>query len=190
MDEEKKARANAKNLDSKILKEFSDAEKKFVSTLNDGRLGKGKFKLQIVSFKNGDEEFGVDIMRVQEIIRIQTITKVPQMPGYIEGIINLRGNVIPVIDLRKKFELQTQEFTDQTRIIVVNINSRTVGFIVDSVHEVLRLGDEHIGPPPEIIAGISRKYISGVGKIENRLIILLDLNQILSEKDNSELGNI
>lgn len=170
-------------------KQFSETEKAFSSSLTIQRQGKGKFKMQIVSFKNGDEEFGVDIMRVQEIIRIQTITKVPQMPKYIEGIINLRGNVIPVIDLRKKFELEVKPFTEQTRIVVVNIDNRVVGFIVDSVHEVLRLTEEQIGPAPEIISGISKKYLKAIGKLEKRLIILLDLNQILTDDEKSDLSN-
>lgn len=176
----------AKNI-AEVQKKFSENERQFASGLNSDRLGKSKFKMQIVSFKNGNEEFGINIMRVKEIIRIQNITKVPQMPGYIEGIINLRGIVLPVIDLRKRFELPAKDYTEQTRIVVVDIEGRIVGFIVDSVHEVLRLTEEQIGPAPEIIAGISRKYLYGIGKLDNRLIMLLELNQILTEDEKIKL---
>ena len=176
--------------DAEIKANISKNEKKQISHFIDNRTGKGAFKMQIVSFRNGDEEFGIDIMRVQEIIRIQAITKVPQMPDYIEGIINLRGNVIPVIDLRKKFEIHAKPFCDEMRIVVVNTGGRIVGFIVDSVHEVIRLTEEQIGPAPEIVSGISKRYIKGVGKLENRLIILLDLTELLTLEENKMLDSI
>ena len=142
---------------------------------------KGIKNQQLVSFKIGSEEFGINIMNVQEIIRMQEITKVPQMPGFIEGILNLRGNVIPIVDLRKKFDLSEVEKTVDSRIIVVSMLGRIMGIIVDSVSEVLRMNEEQIQPPPSIISSIGQQYIKGVGKLgQNRLLIMLEIDKILS----------
>jgi len=142
---------------------------------------KGIKNQQLVSFKIGSEEFGINIMKVQEIIRMQEITKVPQMPGFIEGILNLRGNVIPIVDLRKKFDLPEVEKTGDSRIIVVSMLGRIIGIIVDSVSEVLRMNEEQIQPPPSIISSIGQQYIKGVGKLgQNRLLIMLEIDKILS----------
>ena len=142
---------------------------------------------QLVTFTLGGEEYGVDIMKVQEIIRLQNITRVPQMPGFIEGVLNLRGNVIPVIDLRKRFNLALTEQTAHTRIVVINVSGRTLGVIVDAVSEVMRLSDDQIEPPPQVISGIGHEYLEGVGKVQGRLIILLDLDKILSTHEKLQL---
>ncbi len=144
--------------------------------------------LQLVSFNIGDEEFAVDILRVQEIIRIVEITKVPKSPPFVEGVINLRGKVIPIIDLRKRFNLEERKTTKETRIIVVDIDGKVIGLIVDSVSEVLRLPSDTIEPPPPIVAGIESEYIKGVGKLDDRLLILLDLNKIFSSKEKELLA--
>ncbi|HKK20378.1 MAG TPA: chemotaxis protein CheW, partial [candidate division Zixibacteria bacterium] len=131
--------------------------------------------LQLVSFKIGSEEFGVEILKVQEINRMVEITKVPQAPDYVEGVINLRGKVIPIIDLRKRFNLEIKEYDKNTRIVVVDITGNIMGMVVDSVSEVLRLPQSTIEPPPEIVTGINSDYIKGVAKLEDRLLIFLDL---------------
>ncbi len=147
-----------------------------------------KEMLQLVSFKLGDEEFGVDILQVQEIIRMQNITRVPNAPHFVEGVINLRGKVIPIIDLRKRFDLGHHEADKNTRIVVVKIDDIVVGLIVDEVSEVLRIPADTVEPPPPIIAGIESDYIKGVGKLdEGRLLILLDLNKILSKEEQYSL---
>ncbi len=143
---------------------------------------------QLVTFTLGQEEYGVDIMRVQEIIRYQEVTRVPQMPDFIEGVINLRGNVIPVIDLRKRFALGSAEHTGQTRIVVVNVASRVMGVVVDGVSEVMRLAEEQIEPPPPVVAGIGHEYLQGVGKVQGRLLILLDLDRILSAQEQDRIA--
>ena len=143
--------------------------------------------LQLVSFKLGDEEFGVDILRVQEINRMMQLTSVPNSPDFVEGVINLRGRVIPVLDLRVKLNMQSIEHDADTRIIVVEIHNQTVGFIVDSVKEVLRIPESITENPPEIVAGVDSKYIKAVGKLEDRLIILLDLEKVLIEEEQFEL---
>lgn len=135
--------------------------------------------LQLVSFNIGSEEFGVDILKVQEINRMVEITRVPQAPHYVEGVINLRGKVIPIVDLRKRFNLEVKEYDKNTRIVVVDISGNIMGMVVDSVSEVLRLPSNTIEPPPEIVASINSEYIKGVAKLEDRLLIFLDLSKVI-----------
>ncbi len=143
--------------------------------------------LQLVSFMLGNEEFGVDILCVQEINRMLQITKVPNSPEFVNGVINLRGKVIPVIDLRQRLGMPRREHDKNTRIVVVEVNNKTIGFIVDAVREVLRIPADITEAPPEITAGVNSEYIKSVGKLEERLLILIDLEKILSEKEESEL---
>jgi purine-binding chemotaxis protein CheW len=145
-------------------------------------------ELQLVSFKIGSEEFGVDILKVQEIIRMVEITKVPQAPIYVEGVINLRGRVIPIIDLRKRLNLELAEMDKNTRIVVVDIGGNIMGMIVDSVSEVLRLPSKTIEPPPDLVSGIDSDHISGVAKLEDRLLIFLDLSRIVSSDELAGIG--
>ncbi len=141
--------------------------------------GKSDELLQLVSFNIGSEEFGVDILKVQEINRMVEITKVPQAPHYVEGVINLRGKVIPIIDLCKRFNLELKEYDKNTRIVVVDIGGNIMGMVVDSVSEVLRLPSSTIEPAPEIVTGINSEYIKGVAKLEDRLLIFLDLSKVI-----------
>ncbi|MDR3541387.1 MAG: chemotaxis protein CheW [Desulfosporosinus sp.] len=134
---------------------------------------------QLVTFCLGSEEFGVDIMRVQEIIRIPPITRVPKAPIYVEGVINLRGNVIPVISLRTRFGMTRVEETDLSRIIVLQVQTKVFGIEVDAVTEVLRIDSDGIEPPPPIALGMDSQFIRGVGKIGERLLIILELDQIM-----------
>lgn len=135
----------------------------------------------IIAFRLGEEEYGVDVSQIQEIVKMRDITRVPKAPYYIKGVMNLRGNVIPVIDLRKRFSLPFKETTDQSRIIVFDIKGVKFGIIVDAVSEVIRLPKENIEPPPPIaMGGIEASYIRGVGKLQNKLIILLDLEKALN----------
>jgi purine-binding chemotaxis protein CheW len=143
--------------------------------------------IQVVSFKLGSEEYGVDIAQVQEINRMVSITHVPRAPQFMEGVINLRGQLIPIIDLRARFGMPRTEHTKNTRIVVTEIGAKRVGMVVDSVSEVLRLATDHIEEAPEMITGVDTEYIRGVGKIEDRLIILLDLARIISGAEKREL---
>ncbi len=146
--------------------------------------------LQLVSFNIGSEEFGVDILKVQEINRMVEITKVPETPNFVEGIINLRGKVIPIIDLRKRFNLDLKEYDKNTRIVVVDIDGQIMGVIVDAVSEVLRLPASTIEPPPDVVAGIDSEYIKGVAKLDDRLLIFLELRQLLSNEEKSALADV
>lgn len=143
--------------------------------------------LQLVSFNIGQEEFGLDIQSIQEINRMVDITRVPNAPEFVSGVINLRGKVIPIIDLRKRFGFSPKENDRNTRIIVVELVGMVVGFVVDSVSEVLRIPKSITEPPPAIVAGIGSEYITAVAKLENRLLILLDLERILKDKEKQQL---
>ncbi len=143
--------------------------------------------LQLVSFKIGDAEFGVDILRVQEINKMMELTTVPNTPPFVEGVVNLRGRIIPVLNLRSRLGLPIREYDSETRIIVVELEDKTIGFIVDEVKEVLRIPKSITEQPPEIVSGVDSEYITAIGKLEDRLLILLDLTKILS---NEEMGRI
>ncbi len=138
-------------------------------------------QLQLVTFEVTGEEFAVDILAVQEINRMMELTRVPQSPPEVEGVINLRGKIIPVIDLRKRFGQTGTEWNDESRIIVVEIHERIVGFIVDRVHEVLRISSSIVEPPPDLVCSVDSDFIEGVGKLEDRLLILLDIERLFSQ---------
>lgn len=137
--------------------------------------------IQLVGFVMGKELFGVDILMVQEIIREAFITPIPNSPEFIEGVINLRGSIIPVIDLRKRLGLlKDDKQSEDTWILILNIEDRVTGFIVDSVSEVLKIQKGTIKPPPDIVvAGLQSQYIEGVCKIDKGLMVLLDFDRIL-----------
>ncbi len=142
---------------------------------------------QIVSFRLANEEYGVDIMRAQEIIMMGQITRVPEVPDYICGLINLRGHVIPIVDLRKRFGLSAKDNDEHTRIIVVNVASKTIGIVVDAVTEVLRINADQIEPPPSSVSGIDHDYIRGLVKLQEKLLILLNIERILSRGEQLQL---
>ncbi len=143
--------------------------------------------IQVVSFKIGDEEFGVNILQVQEINRLVQITQVPNAPDFIEGVMNLRGRIVPVVNLRKRFGLPQKEYDKNTRVVVVELNDKTVGFVVDSVSEVLRFSNSDVEPTPDLITGIGNEYITGIAKLGDRLLILLDLEKVLTVEEKESL---
>ena len=148
--------------------------------------------IQLVGFKIGKETFGVDILMVQEIIRSASITHVPNSPEFVEGVINLRGSIVPVIDLRKRLDLHTTDYEkDRDWILILDIAGRITGFIVDIVTEVIKIQEDRIDPPPEIIvAGLHSQYIRGVCEIDKELLILLDFNRILLVDELKKLKTI
>ncbi|MDR3592702.1 MAG: chemotaxis protein CheW [Negativicutes bacterium] len=146
-------------------------------------------ELQLVVFRLAKEEYGLPITKVQEINRLVPITKLPQTPSFMEGIINLRGRIIPIIDLRKRFGLAVSEHNDDNRIIIVEVKGQTVGIIVDAVNEVVRLLQSSIEPPPPSFV-LDGQYIHGVGKMENRLLILLNIDSILTSQEEIILKQI
>jgi len=146
--------------------------------------------LQLVTFKLENDEFGVDILKVQEINRMMSITKIPNAPAFTEGVINLRGKIIPIIDLRKKLGFESKVYDKSTRIIVVELDGIVLGFVVDSVSEVLRIPRDTIEPPPSIIGNIESDFIEGVGKLQDRLLILLELKKIFTNTERKGIEKI
>lgn len=146
--------------------------------------------LQMVSFIIGNEEYAVDIFYVKEINRLSHITKVPNAPEFIEGVINLRGRIIPVIDLRIKMGLPKKENDKNSRIIVVEDEEILVGFLVDAVKEVIRIPKKIIEEPPEIVTSNKTDFISSVGKLDDRLLIMIDLKKILSKNEHNQLKEV
>lgn len=142
---------------------------------------------QLVVFQLLDQVYGVDIALVHEIIRMETITKIPRSPEFIEGVINLRGKIVPVVDLRKRFGLEVAGKTATSRIIVVEVNGNMIGMVVDAVLEVLRIPKDKIEPPPPIVHVIDSVYIKGIALWDKNLIILLDLDKVLYEHEREQL---
>ncbi len=138
--------------------------------------------MQLVSFHLADETFGVEITNVREIILLCEITRVPQTPHYVKGLINLRSTVIPVIDLRALFGLPEGEMTGESRIMVMQVGAKMVGIVVDGVDEVLRISSGQIAPPPPTVAGLGNEYLDGLVELENRLLILLNIEKVLSDQ--------
>jgi purine-binding chemotaxis protein CheW len=168
-------------------------QEKITETRKAGVDGQGLSELQLVTFMLGEEEFGVPISQIQEIDRLGRITKVPNAAQFIEGITNLRGEVIPVLDTRKRFDLEAKLADDRTRIIIVDLGGTKTGLVVDSVREVLNLARKDIAPPPEAIgSGIDQQFISGIGKVDEgkRMIVLLDVERILSRQEQAHLSEV
>lgn len=147
---------------------------------------KGKY----LTFTLGTEHYGLEIKHVTEIIGIQEITEVPELPEYIKGIINLRGQIIPVMDVRLRFRKPFREYNDRTCVIVVDIKGVSVGLIVDAVSEVLAIQEEEVVPPPDVARGISNRYIKGIGKAGNEVKLILDCNKLLNDEETEDLGNL
>lgn len=146
--------------------------------------------IQLVSFRLDKEEYGIEITRVREIILLGEITRIPQTPDYIKGLINLRSTVIPIVDLRLRFGLAEGERTDDTRIMVVNLDGRTIGIIVDAVSEVLRVAQEQIAPPPPTVATLGQEYLTGLVRLQERLLILLDIDRLFASEHLAELERV
>ncbi len=142
---------------------------------------------QLVVFRLAEEHYGVDINGVREIITWQPVTRMPKAPRFMEGVLNLRGSVIPVIDLRKRFEFPEMAHGSETRIMVVEIDGQVVGMVVDAVTEVLRVTGESIEPPEGLAVGVDASFLRGVAKVGERLIVLLDLDELLEARERTAL---
>jgi purine-binding chemotaxis protein CheW len=147
---------------------------------NEAARGASEDLLQLVSFNIGSEEFGVDILKVQEINRMVEVTHVPHAHEYVEGVINLRGKVIPIVDLRTRLGMKRKEHDKNTRIIVVELKGNIIGFVVDGVREVLRIPASVTEKPPGLVGGVREEFVTAVGKLADRLLILLDLEKVLT----------
>lgn len=150
---------------------------------------------QLVLFQLGDEDYGVNIYSVQRLIQVPEITRVPRAPGYVEGVIDVRGDIIPVINLKKRFSFASTEVGEAGRIVITEIGDQIVGFLVDAVSEVTRLADCDIEPPSSVVAGGETEFISGIGKQKlnsgaTRLIIVLDVAKVLGQHEKAFIGQV
>ncbi|MBA4383523.1 MAG: chemotaxis protein CheW [Anaerolinea sp.] len=145
---------------------------------------------QLVIFELGAENFGIDIASVEGINKMLDITKIPQAPSFLLGITNLRGSVLPVIDLQMRFGMKSQEQTSETRIVVANLDGIKIGMVVSAVSEVLTIDDKVIEPPPPMVSNINSEYITGVAKIDKRLVILLDLSKVLTLDEKNQVAKV
>lgn len=145
---------------------------------------------QFIGFTVGKEEYGMELLRVREVIRLREVTRLPRAPSFVKGIINLRGEVIPIIDLRCRFGLSMRDDTAETRVIVVEVEGRPVGMTVDSASQVVRIPKDQIDPPPPVLDGSSREFITGVGKLDGRLVVLLDADEVLNSQERTALAEM
>jgi purine-binding chemotaxis protein CheW len=148
-------------------------------------------EVQVVVFRLSDEKFGLEISQVKEIIRMQDITPMPKASEFIEGVINLRGRIIAVISMCRRFEIKETERTSKSRIIVAEAGEDDVGLIVDEVPEVVRISEDDIDPAPEMLeTGVHSEFIRGVAKVEGRIIVLLDMERILSHEETEQISKV
>ena len=147
--------------------------------------------IQLVSFNLEKEEYGINVLAVREIIRMISITRVPNTPSYVEGVINLRGKVVPIISLRRKFDLAEAEYDKRTRIMVMEVVGEMMGFIVDEVSEVIRISEKEIQPPPPVVAsGVEQECMAGVINQADRLLVLLDLERMFSADERRMFSSV
>jgi purine-binding chemotaxis protein CheW len=141
--------------------------------------------IQLVGFRLDNEDYAIAITKIQEIILMKPITRIPQVPDFIEGLINLRGSVIPIVNLRKRFGLPPREIDDETRTIVVNVHEKTVGCVVDAVTQVMRMNRDQIQPPPLGVMAVNHQYLAGLAKLDDRLMIILDIDKLFQAEELS-----
>jgi purine-binding chemotaxis protein CheW len=144
-------------------------------------------QVQLVTFRVGGEEFGLDVFQVHEILRHVEPTPMPKAPAFVEGVLDVRGTLVPVVDLRKRFELLDVRYDDDTRIILVDFQGERLGLVVDEVSEVMRVAETAVSPPPQFVRGLAAEFIRGIVRMEGRLVVLLDLERILSSQERMQL---
>lgn len=144
-------------------------------------------EVKVIVFRLRDEEYGVEVSQVKSIEKLEHITRVPRTPKFVKGVINLRGVVTPIIDLRNRFALEEAAYTDSTRVIIVAVGELEVGLIVDAANDVIDIPVDAIEPPPEVVGGVEAAYLRGVAKLEKRLLILLNLDKVLNTEEIKQL---
>lgn len=146
-------------------------------------------EVKVIVFKLKDEEYGVEVNQVKSIEKLEHITRVPRTPNFVKGVINLRGVVTPIIDLRSRFSLDAATYSESTRIIIVAVGELEVGLIVDAANDVIDIPQSSIEPPPEVVGGVEAAYLRGVAKLEKRLLILLNLDKVLNTEEIKQLDS-
>jgi purine-binding chemotaxis protein CheW len=145
-------------------------------------------QVQLVTFRVGGEEFGLDVFAVHEILRYQAPTPMPRAPEFVEGVLDVRGTLVPIVDLRRRFETPQVEYDEDTRIVLVDFNDERLGLVVDSVTEVLRAPETAVSPPPAYIRGLAAEFVRGIVRVGDRLVVLIDLDRILSSDERIALA--
>jgi purine-binding chemotaxis protein CheW len=138
---------------------------------------------EYLTFILGSEEYGIEILKVQEIRSYEAVTKIANTPDFIKGVINLRGSIVPIVDLRMRFKLSNAEYNDTTVVIILNLSNRTMGIVVDGVSDVIGLNSAQISPVPELVSNIDTKYLLGLGTADDRMLILVDIEQLMSSQE-------
>lgn len=144
-------------------------------------------QVQLVTFRVGGEEFGLDVFQVHEILRFQEPTPMPKAPAFVEGVLDVRGTLVPVVDLRKRFEVHDLRYDDDTRIVLVDFQGERLGLVVDEVSEVMRVPETAVSPPPQYVKGLAAEFIRGIVRLEGRMVVLMDLDRILSSQERMQL---
>jgi len=157
---------------------------------NDLEMEEDTQKDKFLTFSMGRESYGIEIQYVTEIIGIQAITEVPELPSYVKGIINLRGKIVPVMDVRLRFKKEPREYNDRTCVIVIDIGDLSIGLIVDSVSEVLTIPEQDIEEPPQMNKGLNNRYIKNIGKVGNDIKLLLDCEKLLTDDELENLNEV
>lgn len=147
-------------------------------------------EVKVIVFRLKDEEYGVEVNQVRSIEKLEHITRVPRTPKFVKGVINLRGVVTPIINLRNRFDLEESEYTESTRVIIVAVGELEVGLIVDAANDVIDIQVDAIEPPPAVVGGVEAAYLRGVAKLDKRLLILLNLDKVLSTEEIKQLDAI
>lgn len=145
---------------------------------------------EYLTFVLGEEEYGIEILKVQEIRGYDTVTRIANTPDFIKGVINLRGTIVPIVDLRLRFNLGKVEYTDFTVVIILNLNHRVVGIVVDGVSDVITLQDSQVNPVPELVSNIDTKYLVGLGTVDNRMLILVDIERLMTSQEMALIDDI
>ena len=152
--------------------------------------GAGQAEVQVVTFRLADEEYAIDILQVKEILMWTEVTRMPRAPHFIEGIVNLRGQMVPIIDLRKRLGLEQRDRTKDTRIVIADMGDEIIGMVVDAVREVTRLPQSAIAPPPSMIAGVGAEFLTGIGQVGERVLIMLDLSKVLRAEEIAAVRDV
>jgi purine-binding chemotaxis protein CheW len=157
---------------------------------NENLAGTGAIGSEFLTFTLGNEEYGMDILKVQEIRGYDAVTTIANTPEFIKGVINLRGTIVPIVDLRIKFHLGTVEYNQLTVVIILNLGHRVVGIVVDSVSDVLALTPEQIRPAPDLSAGLDTRYLMGLGTVGERMLILVDIEKLMSSHEMALMDQV
>lgn len=158
--------------------------------INENLTGTGTIGSEFLTFTLGSEEYGMDILKVQEIRGYDAVTTIANTPEFIKGVINLRGTIVPIVDLRVKFHLGTVEYNELTVVIILNLGRRVVGIVVDSVSDVLALTPEQIRPAPDLSAGLDTRYLTGLGTIGERMLILVDIEKLMTSNEMALMDQV